>query len=136
MIRTYRSSLLLLAALALAGCKKDFNDFVKCNSDSDCQSGSHCGSDNKCQTGEAKAKSVSIVLHLVLFAPAFFFGLYYFLRSDVSLARLRGLAATEADEARGAALTAGAPPPACGVAGAACGPPPIWARAFIGGPPT
>jgi len=54
---------------------------------------------------EAKAKSVSIVLHLVLFAPAFFFGLYYFLRSDVSLARLRGLAATEADEARGAALT-------------------------------
>ena len=58
MIRTYRSSLLLLAALALAGCKKDFNDFVKCNSDSDCQSGSHCGSDNKCQTGEAKAKAV------------------------------------------------------------------------------
>jgi glycosyltransferase 2 family protein len=54
---------------------------------------------------EAKAKSVSIVLHLVLFAPAFFFGLYYFLRSDVSLARLRGLAATEADEARAAALT-------------------------------
>jgi uncharacterized protein (TIRG00374 family) len=49
---------------------------------------------------EAKAKSVSIVLHLVLFAPAFFFGLYYFLRSDVSLARLRSLAATEAAEAR------------------------------------
>ncbi len=45
---------------------------------------------------EAKAKSVSIVLHLVLFAPAFFFGLYFFLRSDVSMARLRGLAATEA----------------------------------------
>jgi hypothetical protein len=50
---------------------------------------------------EAKAKSVSIVLHLVLFAPAFFFGLYYFLRSDVSLARLRSLAATDAAEARG-----------------------------------
>jgi uncharacterized protein (TIRG00374 family) len=49
---------------------------------------------------EAKAKSVSIVLHLVLFAPAFFFGLYYFLRSDVSLARLRSLAATETAEAR------------------------------------
>jgi uncharacterized protein (TIRG00374 family) len=48
---------------------------------------------------EAKAKSVSIVLHLVLFAPAFFFGLYYFLRSDVSLARLRSLAATEVAEA-------------------------------------
>lgn len=45
---------------------------------------------------EAKAKSVSIVLHLVLFAPAFFFGLYFFLRSDVSMARLRALAATEA----------------------------------------
>jgi len=54
---------------------------------------------------EAKAKSVSIVLHLVLFAPAFFFGLYYFLRSDVSLAALRGLAAMEAAEARKEALT-------------------------------
>ena len=49
---------------------------------------------------EAKAKSVSIVLHLVLFAPAFFFGLYYFLRSDVSLARLRALATAEAAAAR------------------------------------
>jgi uncharacterized protein (TIRG00374 family) len=53
---------------------------------------------------EAKAKSVSIVLHLVLFAPAFFFGLYYFLRSDVSLARLRGLAAAEAVEAQADAI--------------------------------
>ncbi len=52
---------------------------------------------------EAKAKSVSIVLHLVLFAPAFFFGLYYFLRSDVSFARMRDLATTEAaDVAAGA----------------------------------
>ncbi len=49
---------------------------------------------------EAKAKSVSIVLHLVLFAPAFFFGLYYFLRSDVSFARLRDIAAAEAAEVR------------------------------------
>jgi glycosyltransferase 2 family protein len=54
----------------------------------------------------AKAKSVSIVLHLVLFAPAFFFGLYYFLRSDVSLARLRGLAAAEAVEERAEATSA------------------------------
>ncbi len=53
---------------------------------------------------ETKAKSVSIVLHLVLFAPAFFFGLYYFLRSDVSLARLRELAAAEAAAARAEAL--------------------------------
>ena len=53
---------------------------------------------------EAKAKSVSIVLHLVLFAPAFFFGLYYFLRSDVSLARLRELAAAEANAARAEAI--------------------------------
>lgn len=54
---------------------------------------------------EAKAKSVSIVLHLVLFAPAFFFGLYYFLRSDVSLARLRELAAAEATAARVEAMS-------------------------------
>lgn len=54
---------------------------------------------------EAKAKSVSIVLHLVLFAPAFFFGLYYFLRSDVSLARLRDLATAEAADVRGDAIT-------------------------------
>lgn len=40
------------------------------------------------RTGE-EAAAVSIVLHLVLFGPAVFFGLYYFLRSDVSLARLR-----------------------------------------------
>jgi glycosyltransferase 2 family protein len=54
---------------------------------------------------EAKAKSVSIVLHLVLFAPAFFFGLYYFLRSDVSLARLRALATAEAAAAREEAIS-------------------------------
>lgn len=54
---------------------------------------------------EAKAKSVSIVLHLVLFAPAFFFGLYYFLCSDVSLARLRELATAEATDVRADALT-------------------------------
>jgi glycosyltransferase 2 family protein len=55
---------------------------------------------------ETKAKSVSIVLHLVLFAPAFFFGLYYFLRSDVSLARLRSLAAAEASATRTEAINA------------------------------
>lgn len=45
-----------------------------------------------------EAAAVSIVLHLVVFAPALLFGLYYFLRSDVSLERLRNLAASEARE--------------------------------------
>lgn len=44
--------------------------------------------------GETDAKATAIVLHLVIFAPAVFFGLYYFLRSDVSLARLRTVLAT------------------------------------------
>lgn len=43
-----------------------------------------------------EAAAISIVLHLVVFAPAVVFGLYYFLRSDVSFARLRGLASGEA----------------------------------------
>jgi uncharacterized membrane protein YbhN (UPF0104 family) len=47
---------------------------------------------------DAKATAVSIVLHLVLFGPAFFLGLYFFLRSDVKLSRLRG-AAREASDA-------------------------------------
>jgi uncharacterized protein (TIRG00374 family) len=46
-----------------------------------------------------QAAAIAIVLHLVVFAPATFFGLYYFLRSDVSLARLRRLAASDADAA-------------------------------------
>lgn len=49
------------------------------------------------RTGE-EATAVSIVLHLVLFGPSVFFGLYYFLRSDVSLARLRQLVAAEKEE--------------------------------------
>jgi uncharacterized membrane protein YbhN (UPF0104 family) len=47
---------------------------------------------------EAKATAVSIVLHLVLFGPAFLLGLYFFLRSDVKLSRLRN--ATESAGAR------------------------------------
>lgn len=46
---------------------------------------------------ENVAAAVAIVLHLVLFAPAVPFGLYYFLRSDVSLARLKEIAAAEGD---------------------------------------
>jgi uncharacterized protein (TIRG00374 family) len=42
-----------------------------------------------------EAAAISIVLHLVVFAPAVVFGLYYFLRSDVSFARLRSLATTK-----------------------------------------
>jgi len=41
------------------------------------------------------AAAVAIVLHLVMFAPALVFALYYFLRSDISIARLRGLASSE-----------------------------------------
>lgn len=44
------------------------------------------------------AAAASIILNLVVFAPALFIGLYYFLRSDVSVARLRRLAASEVDE--------------------------------------
>lgn len=43
-----------------------------------------------------EAAAISIVLHLVVFAPALVFGLYYFLRSDVSLERLRNLASSDA----------------------------------------
>lgn len=45
---------------------------------------------------ETEAKAAAIVLHLVFFGPALFLGLYYFLRSDVSLARLRRLVSEEA----------------------------------------
>ena len=45
-----------------------------------------------------EAAAISIVLHLVVFAPALVFGLYYFLRSDVSLESLRSLATTETSE--------------------------------------
>jgi uncharacterized membrane protein YbhN (UPF0104 family) len=42
-----------------------------------------------------EAAAISIVLHLVVFAHALVFVLYYFLRSDVSLERLRSLASSE-----------------------------------------
>jgi len=48
-----------------------------------------------------EAAAISIVLHLVVFAPAVVFGLYYFLRSDVSLESLRSLATTEPHDAQG-----------------------------------
>ena len=44
---------------------------------------------------ETEAKSAVIILHLVVFGSSLFFGLYYFLRSRLSVARLRELVATE-----------------------------------------
>ena len=49
----------------------------------------------------AKATAVSIVLHLVVFGPALFLGLFFFLRSDVKLSGLRDAAGREAEDARG-----------------------------------
>lgn len=46
----------------------------------------------------AQAAGVTIVLHLIDFAPAVIFGLYYFLRGDINIARLRNLASPEAVE--------------------------------------
>lgn len=46
----------------------------------------------------AQAVGVTIVLHLVDFGPAVMFGLYYFLRGDINIARLRQLASSESVE--------------------------------------
>ena len=46
----------------------------------------------------AQAVGVTIVLHLVDFAPAVIFGVYYFLRGDINIARLRHLASPESVE--------------------------------------
>lgn len=66
---------------------------------------------------ETEAKAAVIILHLVVFGSALFFGLYYFLRSGFSVARLRELVATEAAEAeaesRGAGPRGGESPAAC-----------------------
>ena len=41
------------------------------------------------------AAALSIVLHIVLFGPAVFFGLYYLIRGDLSLAKLRTMISPE-----------------------------------------
>ena len=41
------------------------------------------------------AAAISIVMHLIYFAPAVFFGLYYFLHGDISFERFRGLLSGE-----------------------------------------
>ena len=42
-----------------------------------------------------QAAAVSIVMHLVYFAPALLFGVFYFLHGDISIARLRSLLDSE-----------------------------------------
>ena len=49
---------------------------------------------------ETEAKAAVIILHLVVFGSATVFGLYYFLRSGFSVARLRELVAAEEAEAK------------------------------------
>ncbi|HKP48176.1 MAG TPA: lysylphosphatidylglycerol synthase transmembrane domain-containing protein [Pyrinomonadaceae bacterium] len=44
------------------------------------------------------AAAISIVMHLIDFGPAFIFGFYYFVRGDVSLARVRALTSAESVE--------------------------------------
>lgn len=53
----------------------------------------------KDQQIENAVKAAVIILNLVVFAPALFFGLYYFIRSGVGISGLRGL--TEAEAERG-----------------------------------
>jgi uncharacterized protein (TIRG00374 family) len=45
-----------------------------------------------------QAAAVSIIIHLVAYAPALFIGLYYFLRGDINITRLRELTSSEAIE--------------------------------------
>lgn len=48
--------------------------------------------------GRDQAAAIAIILHLVDFAPAALFGLFYFLRGDINIARLRSLTSTTAVE--------------------------------------
>ena len=48
--------------------------------------------------GRDQAAAIAIILHLVDFAPAAMFGLFYFLRGDINVARLRALTSTTAVE--------------------------------------
>ena len=45
--------------------------------------------------GKDVAAAVSIAMHLVYFAPALFFGIYYFIRGDISIERFRSLLSSE-----------------------------------------
>ena len=48
---------------------------------------------------ETKAASVAIILHLVIFAPATLFGLYYVLKEGLSLDRLRRIGEQQSEDA-------------------------------------
>jgi uncharacterized protein (TIRG00374 family) len=48
--------------------------------------------------GREQAAATAIILHLVDFAPAALFGLFYFLRGDINMARLRALISASAVE--------------------------------------
>ncbi|HWP44925.1 MAG TPA: lysylphosphatidylglycerol synthase transmembrane domain-containing protein [Blastocatellia bacterium] len=56
----------------------------------------------------AKAASVAIILHLVIFAPATLFGLYYMLKDGLSLEGLRRIGERQVEEVDGT-LVAGSP---------------------------
>ena len=45
--------------------------------------------------GQDQAMAVSIIMHLVYFAPAVVFGLYYFFFGDISIERFRSLLSSE-----------------------------------------
>ena len=45
-----------------------------------------------------KAAAIAIIMHLMFFGPALIFGLYYFLRGEVSISRVREMARPEAVE--------------------------------------
>ena len=42
-----------------------------------------------------RAAAISIIMHLIYFTPALLFGLYYFLRGDISMQRFRSLLSSE-----------------------------------------
>ena len=46
-------------------------------------------------TGENQAAAASIMMHLVYFAPAIIFGIYYFFHGDISFERFRSLLSSD-----------------------------------------
>ena len=58
---------------------------------------------------ETQAKAATIVLHLVVFGSALFFGAYYFLRGHVGVSRLREMSEEERAEFEGEAHNSSAP---------------------------
>ena len=48
--------------------------------------------------GKEQAAAIAIIIHLIDFGPAALFGLFYFLRGDINIARLRALVSVKAVE--------------------------------------